>query len=236
LFGQQLIGWGSYLQVGEGEDKLLRYEMRVQTDEHTISFLHVADGRFLWTRHEMPDGVDLGRVDLKRLRRDLAGATVSPSSRDPSIWMTLGGLYQLLAGLDSNFQFGPTQLTAVGKTEMLSLEGTWNPQTPPSESTADQATPDGPHIPQRVHVLLRREDLFPYRIEYFRSDAAKQHQGEHDGEGNSRKTLARIEFHDVNLRAGIDPLRFVYKPDETQIEDRTQAMLDALRAAATQGP
>lgn len=247
LFGQQLIGWGSYLQVGEGEDKLLRYEMNVQTEEDTISFLQVADGRFLWIRHEMPEEVDLGRVDLKRLRRELTGSRVSPSSRDPSIWMALGGLYRLLAGLDSNFRFGPTQLTPVGETEMLSLEGTWNPQpplpspgavkpTPTSDPNADDAARDGPHIPQRVHVLLRREDLFPYRIEYFRRDTAKKQQGGQAKNGDSWRSLARIEFHDVNLRAGIDPLRFVYDPDATQIEDRTRAMLDALRPAALQNP
>ena len=85
-------------------------------------------------------------------------------------------------------------------------------------------------------MLLGREDLFPYRIEYFRRDAATEGERELKEDGNAWRTIARIEFYDVNLRAGIDPLRFVYKPDATQIQDRTQALLESLRAAASQHP
>jgi hypothetical protein len=243
LFEQRLLGMGSYMQVGEGEDKLFRYELNVQTDDHRITFLHVADGRFLWLRQEMPGAVDLGRVDLKRLRRELAKSEGSVATSDPSVWMALGGLSQLLAGLEANFDFGRIQLTTVGKTEMLSIEGVWNPnsrapapggrrQAPASGGTAGEAGSLAPHVPQRVHVLLGRDDLFPYRIEYFHRDPATTRPQDPKAEQNAWKTVARLEWYDVNLRAGIDPLRFVYKPDATQIEDRTHAMLKSLRTAA----
>jgi hypothetical protein len=247
LFGQRLLGTGSYMQVGEGADKLLRYEMSVRADDHTISFLQVADGRFLWLRRDMPEGVDLGRVDLKRLRRELADPGVAPAGSDPAIWMTLGGLCQLLAALDKNFRFSTAQLVGVGKTQMLSLDGTWDPKpgspspdggqpTPAAGSADDEAGGGAPHAPQRVHVLLGREDLFPYRIEYFRRVAAAHRRGDYEADRSAWRTLVRMELYDVNLRAGIDPLRFVYKPDATQVQDRTQSMLESLRVAAASQP
>jgi hypothetical protein len=244
LFDQQLVGTGSYMQLGVGEEKLFRLEMGVHTDDYTMFFQQVADGRFLWLRREMDGAVDLGRVDLRRLRGELTDAAPPHAGPDLSAWMALGGLSQLLTGLEANFDFGAPRPSGLASLQILVLEGTWNPNGPASlradQQKARQGRPtegDGgdlpPQTPERVRVMLGRDDLFPYRVEYLRRDRPTKRWKTPRQRQYAWKTIALLELYEVNLRAQIDPMRFVYEPDATRIEDRTEAMLESLHAGAS---
>ncbi len=242
LFGQQLMGAGKYLQLGEGEDKLLRLELSVQTDDHTLTFQQVCDGRFLWLRRDLPESVDLGRIDLKRLRREVGHRPPLHAATRMDTWMALGGLPKLLSGLDENFDFAHPQPTELAGAKMLALIGKWKAERLvrllPEQETADLPQPATihparlpPHLPHRVNVLLGQDDLFPYRVEYLRQDPGASGKRRGQTNGQSWTVMTRIDFREVSIPATIDPLQFVYQPDAAEIEDRTRAMVETLTAS-----
>jgi hypothetical protein len=247
MFGQRLTGSGNYLQLGQGEDKLLRLEMTIQTDEYALVSQQIADGRFLWMRRELGNTVSLGRVDLKRLRSELAAHAAPNNPVDNSAWMALGGLAKLLVSLDKNFHFSAAQQGRVAQQPMLAVEGSWKPdrlaelieENVPSSETQPggvQPGPLPPQVPHRVVVLLGRDNLFPYRVEYLQEEQGGEAEPAAGPAVRRAKVINRLEFYEVEVPATIDPLRFVYKPDATQIEDRTQAMIDALIGSSGQTP
>jgi hypothetical protein len=242
LFGQQLMGAGKYLQLGEGEDKLLRLELSVQTDDHTLTFQQVCDGRFLWLRRDLPDSVDLGRIDLKRLRREVGHQPPLHAAARMDTWMALGGLPKLMNSLDENFDFAAPQPTELAGVKMLALIGRWKAERLirllPEQETADLQQPATihpahlpPHLPHRVNVLLGHDDLFPYRVEYLRQDPGSSGNRRGQMNGQPWTVMTRIDFREVSIPATIDPLQFVYQPDAAEIEDRTRAMVETLTAS-----
>ena len=68
-FGHQLIGTGSYLQLGRGTEKLLRLDLKMQVGDRPATLQEIRGEDFYWIRRAVPPtGATLGRVDLRQLR------------------------------------------------------------------------------------------------------------------------------------------------------------------------
>ena len=233
LFGQDLSGSGVYMQLGNGPDRYLRLEMRVQLAAMQASLLQVCDGRFMWIRQELPTHKTLGRVDLRQIQESLAISAHEPQLDPLSNWMVLGGLPKLLAALESEFQFEPPTAAKIGNEPMLAVRGTWKPQmlaklaAGQDDALRAGGAVDWSRIPQQVPdsvvLLLGAADLFPYRIEYHRTPAAQA-----EGEARNYKTLATIEFYEVQLGAELDPLQFIFKPGDAEVADHTPLYMQKL--------
>jgi len=232
LFGQDLSGSGAYMQLGDGPRRYLRMDMRVQLAGAQASLLQVCDGRFMWVRQEFPGHKTLGRVDLRRIQESLAAAGEEPQLDPVSNYMVLGGLPKLLAALENDFEFGKPSAAKIGEEPMISIRGTWKPEMLArlaiGQDDALQAgkgidwskMPD--QVPDSVVLLLGASDLFPYRVEYHRSP---------EGNGSTPanyKTLATIEFYEVQMGAELDPLQFIFKPGDTEVADHTPLYMQKL--------
>lgn len=233
LAGRSLIGTGDYAQQGRGENRAFHLSLQLRTKLYATSIEQVCDGQQLWLFETM-DGQDkLTLIDVARLQRSKPKSQAPPPS--PHLWLSLGGLPKLVLSLKESFQFGDVVQGRLDDLPVWSVEGRWTParlaELLPEQAAAihtgavadlNQLTPNVPH---RVVLHLGCDDLFPYRIEYWRTDTGPE------GENLQpvQTLMAEMEWYEVQLGAPIDPARFAYRPPEKLVPvDKTKEWLDRL--------
>jgi hypothetical protein len=184
VMGQQLAGAGNYAQLATADiDRTrVRWELKFQVGDRLASVQQVNDGRFFWSRYDLPGRQTLGRVDLRTLRDVQQRETSIPPEAALRSWLALGGLSRLMQGLSDHFELGWAQPRVVETTPVWVLVGTWKPAAlarlvPAAQSLIEQRRPVPidrlpAHLPDLVVVVLSRDPrlpLFPYRVEYRRS-------------------------------------------------------------------
>ncbi len=226
LFGQQLFGSGIYLQQGSGPEMLMRMELKLQVAGQGSSLLQVGDGRYLWTERQLSGQRSVERIDLRLVREKLR----ADSPAMPGRWPTVGGLGELLARLAANFRFAPATTGELGEVPVYTLVGTLRAERVAQKAAELDGDPQQvrsleidqlpEQLPGEVLVVLGRDDLFPYLIEYRRPSRAGQGGGE---------VLLRMQLFEVRLGGPVDLRQFVYRPGNVPLEDRTDELLHQLR-------
>jgi hypothetical protein len=228
LFDQELIGAGTYFQSGAGQQKKLRYELRLQTDAGVMSGLQVCDGRYVWSNSENFAGPILTRIDLRRIQQ--RQAQLGQNGREIWAW---GGLPGLLKNLEKSFQWDQalTGYLEADKTPAWSIRGLWrgaeyaklNPQyTPQNDAAVLGGFPS--QVPGSVTLYIRQQDYFPQRIEYRRPPVGVK--------GNVPPEewvpCVLIEFTDIALDRPLDQGAFEFQPGKQQeIVDLTDNLLQS---------
>ena len=229
LFRHQLVGSGTYQQRGRGDAMLLRMELKIQVADRVSSLLQVCDGHSFWVHQDLFDGPTLGRINLDRVR---AARQVQPAtSEPPGIWPALGGLPKLLRNLDDSFFFTTVSETRLDRVPVWSMQGSWEREKlidmlPDQKDAILAGRADFSklmdHLPDRVRILLGRDDLFPYRIEYWRNVTKK---GEKTG---TPRLLVVMELFEIQLDGALDARLFVYQPGGLREQDQTAGYLKKL--------
>ncbi len=233
ISGRTIIGTGEYLQQGRGWQRAYRLNIELRTSLFATSIEHVCDGQRLWMFEELDEAKDLTVIDVARLQRARAKSQASPPS--PMPWISLGGLPKLALGLKQSFHFGEVVQSRLDDLPVWTIEGKWKsprlaqllPEQADTIKSGGQADLNQltPNVPHRVVLHLGCDDLFPYRIEYWRTDTGPE------GENLKpvQKLMAVVEWYEVRLGVPVDPSRFVYRPpDNLTPVDRTSAWLDRL--------
>jgi len=236
LLDHELIGKGSYEQVGRQEQRRFRLELIVPVGEGMSSFQRIHTGKYLWVCEELGSQTTLVQIDVDHIRRVLAQRRGSHAGvgAGGGIAMPLEGLPKLLANLNDAFQFTSLRQGYLDQLGVWQLEGTWKPAVL-AEWAGDQkakvlagepinwkALPQ--QLPQRVVLTLGHDDLFPYRMEYLRELPAAGNPDER----SAASTIATLEFFEVRLGGPIPPQRFVYKPGDRTFVNGTEAYLKQL--------
>lgn len=274
LFGQDLVGSGQYQQVVDGDRILVRLELKLQVDGETLTLQQINDGSVMWIRRDQGTEKKVAYVNVRRVRsaaqaaaRSSANGSPGQSASKPSApdtssadassagistgissagdSLALGGLPQLLQGLDRNFDFGPAREDMLGRVPVWVVSGKWKAgkltesiaHYKEDSSSAGKSQVDllPPHLPDRVTVVLGRDDfvpLFPYRIEYGRSltqspDAAEQGRAGESG-ADSSTTIVKVEFFEVRRQWDVDLTSFRYPYGDQAIEDHTELYMRRL--------
>lgn len=230
LLGQELVGSGTYYQLGHQEETLLKLELKLQVANQVSSLLQVSDGRFLWIRKDLPQQKSLGRVDMRHVRQAMIRSQATAAPQAPTTWMALGGLGQLVESLATNFTFAAPVEARYGQLPVWVVEGTWKPEQLARIWTAQaDALQAGravdmselpAHLPHSVRLVVGKEGplpLFPYRIEYRRADG-----------GSEPVSLVTLDLFDVRRNVSLDPRLFSYKPGDQEVADQTEAFLKSL--------
>ncbi len=240
LFGQQLVGAGTYSQLTRGPRMMLRLDLKLQVGARSVSWQQISDGDTFWVSRTEDQRTTLLRVNVRRLR-DVA-SRMGPADLPPpaTLWMALGGLPKLLAALDSHFTFDPPQASMVNDLPVWRVEGHWKPATlakllPGAAATHAGDPPDlaelPPHMPHGVTLILGRDQvvpLFPYGISYFRLVAADPAAPN----AVRRQPIVTWELFEVRLRPDLEPSMFDYRPhDNQEVEERTDQYITRLEAA-----
>jgi hypothetical protein len=224
MFGEELVGSGVYMQLGDAPDKMLRLELKLQLAGQVSSLQQVSDGDRLWTRREVLQTKSLSFVDLERVRRELAAHRASRPPDYAADWLILGGLPSLLDGLEESFQFGPARPARYNNLSVWVIEGTWKPAALARFGAAGQGTEGEPSLPpeapEQVQVVLGADDLFPYQIEFRRRTPADK-----AGQGSVWSPMLTMELFEVQFGAALDPLQFQYKAGDQEVADHTEVYL-----------
>lgn len=232
LAGRALIGTGVYLQQGRGEPRAFRLALELRTTLNATSLQHVCDGQRLWIREELDGNENLSVIDVARLYQ------ARPKSNAPqppqTALLSLGGLPKLLVRLHETFVFDSIEESRLDDLRVWSIEGTWRRhhlvQMLPGQKETIQAggevnfAPLAENLPHRVVLHVGCDDLFPYRIEYWRND---WEEGEEDGPGRPR-LMAVLELYEVQLGPRIDPGQFTFHPGKLVPKDLTIELLNRL--------
>ncbi len=235
IFGQELVGSGAYLQMGDVPEKMLRLELKLQLAGQVSTLQQVSNGAELWTRRQVLDAKTLSYVDLQRVRRELAVAREKRPLDLTADWMVLGGLPALLTGLEESFRFGAAQPAQFNQMAVWVIEGAWKPaelaKFLPNQKAAILAGQPAdtrslpPEVPERVQVVLGMEDLFPYQIEFRRHKRDEPGKGDAAGQGSLWEPMLTMELYEVQFGAQLDPLQFQYKPGTQEVADHTDVYL-----------
>ena len=219
LYGQQLVGTGQYRHFGEGDNKRLRLELKLQAAGQLTSLTQVSDGRHLWTREAFASGIQLSRIDLRRVRTAIqlqAGAGQMPSHRQ---WVVLGGLPRLLSSLHAQFEFDRISSSELSGTPVWVVQGHWkndlltqfHNRFPAEEGLLP------PHLPDSVRLVLGRDEvfpLFPYEVQYLRKSGLEE-----------ATAMVTLQFRRVTRRVQMDNSQFEYQRGDQVVIDRTDRFL-----------
>ena len=235
LLGHQLVGAGTYEQVGRPDQRRFRLELRLPIGDQMGSFARIQTSKYLWLSEELPDRATLLQIDVDIVRQALAqrrSAAPRVGGGSPMA-MPLEGLPKLLSSLNDAFQFAAPRPGNLDQLNVWQLQGTWKPAAL-AEYATDQKdrilAGESPNwnalpaqLPDRVVLTLGQDDLFPYRIEYLRQPPTKK--GEAAGVS---QTLATLEFFEVRIGGQIAAERFVFQPGQRPFTPGTEAYLNQL--------
>jgi hypothetical protein len=240
LYGQHLVGAGRYLQQQTEQGTQVRFSLSVQSNDRMVTLLHVCDGRFLWMHETLSGRPQLSRVDLARVRR----SGVEQGGEIPTL-TSGGGLPQLLASIERNFEIAPPQPLVFQDVPVWALACRWQPQRIAvllpgipdliggKGQVRSEELPE--QFPDRVFLLVGQDDLFPYRIDFRRSRTGETFSTEREDPSASR-SLTTMELFEVQFGAKLDPNEFVYSPTNIEIHDRTDEMLKQVRQSNSNAP
>jgi hypothetical protein len=232
LGGRAFIGTGIYLQQGRGAERTFRLELELRTALNATRILQVCDGNHLWIFEEFDGNKNLTVVDMARLYR---ARPKSKGAAPPHMaLLALAGLPKLLVRLKETFVFDSVVESRLDDLRVWSIEGKWRPdrlvQLLPEQKEAIESgaavnlSPLPANLPHRVVLHVGCDDLFPYRIEYWRTKA-----DEEDENAVGRPTLmAVMELYEVQHGARVDPGQFVFHAGDVTAIDRTKEYLDRL--------
>ncbi|WP_145088321.1 hypothetical protein [Anatilimnocola aggregata] len=248
--GQNLLGNGQYVQLGDGPEKLLRFDLKLQVAERTAALQQISGQQYYWVRRDLPPAAyKVARVNLRTVRNAIAKEKAAPERDEvrPAVpspgddaWLLLGGLPALLESLHRDFEFTAARAGEIEypvssesrarRMPVWAVSGKWKPDRwkELTTTTGKKSKHESPmSLPERVDLVLGRNErsfgLFPYRVIYY-ARALPGEAGQGSGTGEL-VPLVSMEFFNVQPAAELDPRDFDYNPGEQEIEDLTQAYL-----------
>lgn len=237
LFGQEVIGSGSYFEQRSNQGLQYRLELNVQTkvDEQPSSLLEVCDGRFLWNYRKLQGAETLSRLDLAELEQKIEEAGTTARLRAMDQWPGLGGLPGLLHSFDRAFVFeAPESVLLQPQFPAWKLEGRWRANVLAKALQGEQNNSEQQrgvqleqlpqHLPNCVILFLGKDDLFPYSIVFYRLPGSTTTI---KAKPNDRPAI-RINLSKVRFNEPIHAGQFAYKPGDLDFSDRTEPYLKKL--------
>lgn len=221
IYDREIIGTGAYAQ-GPGSSRLMRYELQLQVGTDVVQVLQVNDGNYLWRKQQFGSQPEIERIDVEQALKSAMSNGIVRGPEAVGV-LGLGGLGRILETLHKDFDFGDVFQSELGGVPVYGMEGRWKPAVLTGLGV-DSPAKLRPHVPDRVVLYLGCDDLFPYRIDYFR--AAEQGRA---GEGSSPepRPLLKMEFHEVRFNSPLDESLFQFQAGSQQVLDVTDRIIQS---------
>jgi hypothetical protein len=213
MYGRDVIGSGEYVQ-GPASSRLVRYALRMQAGARNIDFLEINDGIYLWRRVQYETEPEVERIDVDRI---LAADQKAQRAMNPASLLTLGGLGRLLSTLRRDYEFTQSLPPGrLGNAPVYGIVGHWRPAVlePRGFKSVDELRP---HVPHEVVLYLGCDDLFPYSVEFRRTEKGA-------GEGGTSKMLLKLDLFELRFDVPLDASQFQFAAEHrawVDITDRT---------------
>ncbi len=244
MFDHQLVGSGIYLQQSlspgacRAQERLLRFELKIQVDEQVTSLQQISDGNSLWTHQDLLGRVSLSQIDLIRLGRALAGQE-KPIRTSPTVaWIALGGLPKLTKSLADWYRFTSVEEGRLDRFPVWILRGQLHDfhlavLLPGQKDKILAGQPADleklpKQIPDRVVLMIGREDQFPYRLEFWRLLPGEKKPLSLKKPPPVDRLVLAMELFEVQLDVPLDPRQFIYSPGDLPVVDQTPSFLQSL--------
>jgi len=215
VLGFSMFGNGIFTQ-GSVDDHLYRFELQMRVEDptqkkvgdQTSILLHVCDGKNLWIHEHLPgqEEPSVTKIDVDATyfglgsRRKAEGLGMFP--RTPAI----GGLARSLRELSAAFQFIEARATQLGDVNVWAVQGKWDEEHLAKLVPGADVASLPEQLPSYIVIYFGRDDLFPYRFDYFRRDR----------EGASRTPMMTLELYEVRINGPLDAKQFTYQPGNFQ--------------------
>ena len=228
LFGQRLVGQGTYVQHASPRGLLMRLDWQSTIGDQTASVQHISDGRFLWVRSDLLDEPVLERVDLNRVRGSRATfadtTTQLPISATQEL-VTLG-MPRLLENILQFYRLAPLRSAQLEDQPVWVIEGQWKAAEDLEAGGSRRSGPDAnaSPVPNCLRVIIQQEDLILRRIEYLHVHADRRSTGT-DPPHASYRMLAVIDFIESSFPSHLDEGLFDFPTGGDEIVDRNHPLM-----------
>jgi hypothetical protein len=233
LFGEQARAEGDYLEESPLVSQRFRVDLDFRHKAQTATFRQVCDGRIFQTYTKLGnDEGTLVSLDLVRIGHSVAKRVREFATEPaPSWWPSMGGIGRILSELNRIFQFDSVTPWRINEVPVWRLEGRWEPSwlgrmMPQQEAAIKQGKPADLrklpiHVPDHIVLFLGRQDMFPYRLECWRTGNGRSTEG---AEGDSVLQIY-LQFGNVRINQPVNPARFIYRPANMKATDQTELFL-----------
>lgn len=209
---RHVIGVGDYMEKIENSKRYLRMEMNYSCDNVRKSVQYISDASkdVFWISKNVGARKELSRVNAFKLNVQTANPELVASIDGvPITPVSLAGVPYILFQIEKNYVFSSCSLVRDNQTNMqyYVVVGTWKPERfPIPNSVSDNvikwdAVP--PEIPDTVKVYFGVNDLFPYRIYYYRNVKGNQ------------TLISKLNFYDVSFDVRINIKQFSFSPSNS---------------------
>lgn len=201
LFNLPVRADGHYAQLNQAGRILVRLELDLKTPPANVQLQQLCDGRFLWESRQSGSQRRVGRIDLRELQQ------LAHSDKQRAVRLGTGGLPGLMQSLADSFRFFSPRLARLDEIEVYELHGRLRRARGVTLGTDLELAEQ--NLPDSVILLLGKQDLVPYRIQFRRGEQA----------------LFTCELFEVVVGGAVDVNQFRWEGDDRDVEDRTKELL-----------
>ena len=206
---RHVIGVGEYMEKIDNAKRYLRMEMNYSCNNVRQSVQYISDASkdVFWISKNVGAHKELFRIDAFKLNDQTANPElVSSIDGIPITPVSFAGIPFILSQIEKYYTFTSCSIIRDSQTSkpFYVIVGTWKPERFPMSNLVSE---DGikwnsvpPEIPDTIKIYLGFNDLFPYKIYYYRNV-------------NDQPTLiSRLTFYDVSFDARLNTKQFGFSP------------------------
>ncbi len=208
---RHVIGVGEYMEKIDNGKRFLRMEMNYSCDNVRHSVKYIEDGVMdkFWISKNIGNRSELYNVDIFKINDQSANPELVTSIDGiPIMPVALAGIPFILYQIEKNFAFSSCSTIQDPQTNerFYMVVGAWKPERFPIQDSVSEnvikwdSVP--PEIPDTVKVYFGVNDLFPYRINYYR-----------DSKG-SQTLISKLNFFSVSFDVRLNPKQFSFSPSD----------------------
>lgn len=212
VYGRHFIGVGEYMEKIDNAKRYLRMEMNYSCDNVRYGVQFIEDGAkdLFWISKNVGSGKELYHVNGFKVNAQTANPELVASIDGiPITPVSLAGIPFILFQIEKNYAFTSCSVVQDNQTKIpyYVVVGTWKPERfPIPDLVSDNvikwdAVP--PEIPDTVKVYFGLNDLFPYRIYYYRNVKGAQ------------TLISKLNFYDVSFDVRLNIKQFGFSPSDS---------------------
>lgn len=209
VYDRHFIGAGEYMEKIENAKRYLRMEMNYSCDnnQYTIQYISDASKDMFWIFKSIGSSKELNHVNSFNVNAQTANPELVASIDGvPITPVSLAGIPFILFQIEKYFTFSSCSMIQDSQTnqQYYVVVGKWKPEQFPVQSfVSDNVIKWNdvpPEIPDTVKVYFGANDLFPYRVNYYR-----------DVKGN-QTLISKLTFYDVSFDVRLNTKQFSFSP------------------------
>ena len=216
VYDRHFIGAGKYMEKIENAKRYLRMEMNYSCDnnQYTVQYISDASKDMFWISKSIGSNNELNYVNSFNLNAQSANPEkVASIDGVPISPVSLAGIPFILFQIEKHYAFSSCSMIQDSQSneQYYVVVGKWKPEQFPIQSyVSDNVIKWNdvpPEIPDTIKVYFGSNDLFPYRIYYYRDVKGKQ------------TLISKLNFYDVSFDVRLNIKQFSFSPSGNFMSD-----------------